>query len=57
MTGRGHESPVSSQEKIIGKFNGETQERGLFSRVRDGVFRLAPPVVTTDSSWIARSVR
>jgi adenosylmethionine-8-amino-7-oxononanoate aminotransferase len=37
----------AASEKIGARVNLETQQRGLFSRVRGDVYNLAPPIVTT----------
>ena len=37
-----------AEEKIGIRVNEETQERGLFSRLRGDVFCLAPPIVTSE---------
>ena len=52
-----------SKENVGGRIHAETQKRGLISRLRDDVFLLAPPIVTTEeqlgriSDILAESVR
>ena len=37
----------AASENIGARINNETQQRGLFSRVRGDVYLLAPPIITT----------